>query len=378
MPSNIHSSPQAQFPVEVRLEFRSARRKRRLAPFLLDKIRDFYEDDDQGLLPTTGVIRHIRWKDYEELERLLGEDPGLERYAFRTLKLAYSPNSSKLLYTMTGEVHASVRIGVAGSINRQLHDIRAKYSLPLQDGHAQETLVDQILSCGSMDIPNGGSTGKKEPDGHWVFTGNELRASCCFLEVTHARPYADIRQLALDLLKSTLGCPGMAIIIWFQHNHAGKKDINSNPEARSVDKTATFTLFKVGQRMENGSLRTGILDPYSERIIRDRGGSASGEVFSFTIEDMLGLANKRVYEALRNSTDPVVARTTTNILAKKIELSSADITAMFETGEELEKHAIIRASEGFQRTPNDYLDGPWFKFPRKSQTREPPEGSDSV
>ncbi|KAK0638386.1 hypothetical protein DIS24_g9874 [Lasiodiplodia hormozganensis] len=270
---------------------------------------------------------------------------------------------------MAGGPHEMVKEEVAGKINSRLGEIRQKYSLPLKNGQSQKTLAHQIVSAGSMGIKKGLSEGKKEPDGGWVFSGGELRASCCVLEVAHSQTYEDILDRALDLLEGTRGQPGMAIIIWFQYN---------NPGATKILKKSMFTLFTVGEkRMEDGSMATGVLAPYEEEVIRDEDGNVHQNVFSFTIKDMLGLANRSVYDALCNSSDRRVAEVTESILAEKIELSSAEIIAKFDEGELTTKDDDTRAIRRLEEKPNDNSSGPWFKYPRKSQRKEPSEPSES-
>lgn len=361
-------SQDVQFSVDTRLSFRSALRKRRLAFFLLDKIRSFREGNIQGL-PTTGVVRQVRRKDCKELERLLANDPDLESYAFRVLNLAFNPRRSRLLYAMAGGPHEMVKDQVVRKINSRLGEICQKYSLPLKNGQSQKTLADHIVSCGSMGIKKGLSEGKKEPDGGWVFPGGELRASCCVLEVAHSQTYGDILDRVLDLLEGTRGQPGMAIIIWFQYN---------NPGATKIGKTSMFTLFTVGKkRMEDGSIATGVLAPYEEEIIRDEDGNVHQKVFSFTIKDMLGLANQSIYDALCNSSDRRVAEVTEGILAEKIELSSAEIIAQFDVGELTAKDDETRALRRLEEKPNDDSSDPWFRYPRKTESKEPSEPSES-
>ncbi|KAF9641224.1 hypothetical protein BFW01_g583 [Lasiodiplodia theobromae] len=365
MRTNSDTRRRAQFPVDVQLSFRCALRERRLPSFLLDKIRIFYAGTDQGLLPTTGVVRHVRRKDFEELKRLLREDPDLESYAFLKLKLAHDAKRSKLFYAMAGPVYGTFKAQITNSISLQLSRIAEKYPLPMKNGKVQENLAEQIESFGSADIYKGVSGEKKEPDGQWVFSGGKFMEPCCVVEVAYSQPYQVAMDDAVDLLIATDGRPGMAIIIWSQYN---------NPGARRTGKLSTFTLLTVGEdKQEDGTLCGRVFDPYSKRVIRDEAGNASDEVFSFTIEDMLGIANKPVYDALRNSEDPEVAQATASILAERIVLPSATITSWFQLGERIEKDDIAR--ENMRREGNQVQSykREWILPPRDPSPEAPSE-----
>ncbi|KAF4544291.1 uncharacterized protein LTHEOB_6409 [Lasiodiplodia theobromae] len=323
--------PEARFPVEAQLSFKSAVRKRRLAPYLLEKIQNFREGNEQGL-PTTGVLRHVRQKDYNELNDLLEKDPALEYFAFRQLKIIYNPKRRRLSYNMPGPVHEATIDGVADLINDQLKDIRTKWTLPDVDGKHQENLAEQIRSRGSTRVKERTTGDKTDPDKNWIFTGGGDR-SCFTLEVANSQNYGEIREKAKNLISKCRGRPGMVLIISISYNE---------PNAKKFKKAAAYTILALRDvKQKDGSVKRQV-DPVQGRtIIRDSSGKAQGGSISFTIKDMLGLKNEEAYEKKRNSEDPVVAMYTAQILDTKIELSFAAITKMIEEGEETAKLETI-------------------------------------
>ncbi|KAF9641225.1 hypothetical protein BFW01_g584 [Lasiodiplodia theobromae] len=306
------TSQPSEFPIEVQLSFSSALEQGSVAPFLLERIRNFREGNEQGL-PTTGFVRRVRQKDYEELNELLGDEPELEKYASDTLRIVYNSKRRRLSYDMSDSLHESTIQDLTKLIDKELGKIADKWQLPDIARKRQKTLAEHIRSRGQITVKYSDSEKGSKPDMNWIFTGGKKDRSCFALEVANSQSYKDIRDKVKDVIGKSGGFPGM-----------------------NSDKAVSFSIAALRDvEQEDGSIIRQV-DPAGRKTIRDSSGRVQNGSISFTVKDMLGLSNEEGYEKMKNSDNPTVATYTAAILDSKIELSYASIAEIIEDAEKTE------------------------------------------
>ncbi|KAK0638393.1 hypothetical protein DIS24_g9873 [Lasiodiplodia hormozganensis] len=336
--SHLFRAPKGRFPLEAQLSFRSALRRGRLASFLLERIRNFYAGNSEGL-PEAGIVRPISQKVYNELNDLLEEDEQLEKWASRQMKIVHIAERQKLSYDTPNAIHKTIIEGVSRMICDQLEDINEKWQMSDVSGKHQSTLAEEIESRGSTRIPLRNSKGYVTPDRNWIFTGDNRDRSCFVLEVANSEQYYHVKHKAFTMISKGSGHPGMVLIIWVKSNE---------PDAKEVDKTAGFTIISLRKfKQTDDSIKLLVDQIESKKIIRDAKGKVQEGSIYFTINDMLGVKNEEFYEQRKNSNDPVVATYTAGILDAKIELSYAAIAGKIKAGER---------TEAYMRIPDDSSD----------------------
>lgn len=331
----LFRAPKGRFPLEAQLSFKSALRGGRLASFLLERIRNFYAGNSEGL-PRAGIVRHISQKVYNKLNDLLEEDEQLEQWASRGMKIVHIAERQKLSYDTPNAIHQTIIAGVSRMIDNQLDDINEKWQMSDVSGKHQSTLAEEIESRGSMRITLRNYKGYITPDRNWIFTGDNRDRSYFVIEVANSEQYYHVKHKTFTMISKGGGYPGMVLIIWVKSNE---------PDAEEVDKTAGFTIISLRKfKQKDDSIKLLVDQVESKKIIRDAKGKVQEGSICFTIKDMLGVKNEEGYEQRKNSNDLVVATYTAGIVDAKIELSYAAIADRIKAGER---------TEAYMRIPDD-------------------------
>ncbi|OJD30243.1 uncharacterized protein BKCO1_640001 [Diplodia corticola] len=303
--------------------------KRSYASIALEVIRNFFNGNPAGLL-TTGYACYIRRSDYSELQRLLEDDPELQDFAFRKLRLIYRPSSRKLSYDLISSVHETICLQLNKSMHNQLSAIERKWKLPDINGKPHLNLAKLIVPHSITPIIQGEHPRKKKsPDANLLFYAWDPPQSCFALEVASSQRYEHVKSTVMNSMEETGGRPGLVLVITTNYNR---------PKAKTTDNTTIFSLFQTYDKTQtDGSVSRMIGYKKRKQVICESSGKPSDGVISFTVKEMLGPANKNIYQPKLDSNNPIVATNTAKLLDEKITFTYADIANWRKKGEKLSR-----------------------------------------